>query len=265
MADNPAALRAMGGALDPAAREAALRDFIKECSINSSIRHPNIVMFLGVGVDRSSNNEPRFLVLELMERGSLHDELYPSRGTSDSREGAAMTLDRIASILLDVSRALVYLHHSRTPPILHLDLKPKNVLIDGSGRAKIGDLGEAHVIRATRTLSQFGIGTPNYMAPEMAIEGAARGRAADMFSLGVMACEMSSGRPPNPGAQMVRVSGRSLEMVPERERREADMRAMQHSEIRELVDHLIVDEEDRRWDARQVQSFVESIGRGGGR
>jgi len=145
---------------------------------------------------------------------------------------------------------------------LHLDLKPRNVLIDGSGRAKIGDLGEAHVIRATRlatrTLSRFGIGTPLYMAPEMGIEGAERGTSADMFSLGVMACEMSSGRPPNPGAQMVRVSGRSLEMVPERKRREADMKAMRHSEIRELVDHLIVDEEDRRWDARQVQSFVES-------
>jgi len=42
------------------------------------------------------------------------------------------------------------------------------------------------------------------------------------------------------------------------------MRAMRHSEIRELVDHLIVDEEDQRWDARQVQSFIESIGRGGG-
>ena len=179
-----------------------------------------------------------------------------------------MTLDRIASILLDVSRALVYLHHSRTPPILHLDLKPKNVLIDGSGRAKIGDLGEAHVIRATRratrTLSAFAVGTPGYMAPEMAIEGAERGRAADMFSLGVMACEMSSGRPPNPGAQLVRVGG-VLRAIGERERREADMRAMRHSEIRELVDHLIVDEEDRRWDARQVQSFIESIGRGGGR
>ena len=267
MSTDAAALRAMGGALDTTSREAVLRDFIKECSINSSIRHPNIVMFFGVGVDRSLNDEPRFLVLELMERGSLHDEIYP--GGAIPREGAPMTLDRIASILLDVSRALVYLHHSRTPPILHLDLKPKNVLIDGSGRAKIGDLGEAHVIRATRratrTLSAFAVGTPGYMAPEMAIEGAERGRAADMFSLGVMACEMSSGRPPNPGAQLVRVAGRDFRMVSERERREADMRAIRHSEIQELVDHLIVDEEDRRWDARQVQSFIESIGRGGGR
>ena len=263
LADDPAALRAMGGALDTAGREAVLRDFIKECSINSSIRHPNIVMFLGVGVDRSSNDEPRFLVLELMDRGSLHDEIYP-RGVIP-REGPPMTLDRMASILLDVSRALVYLHHSRTPPILHLDLKPQNVLIDGSGRAKIGDLGEAHVIRATRratrTLSAFAVGTPGYMAPEMAIEGAERGRAADMFSLGVMACEMSSGRPPNPGAQLVRVAGRDYRMIPERERREADIRAMRHSQIRDLVEHLIVDEGDQRWNARRVQSFIESINR----
>ena len=265
MSNDPVALRAMGGALDTTTRADALRAFLKECSINSSIRHPNIVMFLGVGADRSSNDEPRFLVLELMEGGSLHDEIYP-RGVSP-REGAPMTLDRIASILLDVSRALVYLHHSRTPPILHLDLKPRNVLIDGSGRAKIGDLGEAHVIRATRratrTLSAFAVGTPGYMAPEMAIEGAERGRAADMFSLGVMACEMSSGRPPNPGPSLVRTSARDFRMVPESERRAADTSAMQHSEIRELVDHLIVDEARQRWDARQAQSFLESIVRRG--
>jgi len=260
MSNDAAALRAMGGALDTTSREAVLRDFLKECSINSSIRHPNIVMFLGVGVDRSLNDSPRFLVLELMERGSLHDEIYP-RGVSP-REGAPMTLNRIASILLDVSRALVYLHHSRTPPILHLDLKPKNVLIDGSGRAKIGDLGEAHVIQSTQrsaTKGGFGIGTPVYMAPEMAIDGADRGASADMFSLGVMACEMSSGRPPNPGPSLVRTSARDFRMVPESERRAADTSAMQHSEIRELVDHLIVDEADQRWDARQVQSFIESM------
>ena len=269
MSTDAAALRAMGGALDTTSREAVLRDFIKECSINSSIRHPNIVMFFGVGVDRSSNNEPRFLVLELMERGSLHDEIYPPTPGDNSREGAIlregppMTLGRIASILLDVSRALVYLHHSRTPPILHLDLKPQNVLIDGSGRAKIGDLGEAHVIRAelgaSHTNSRFGIGTPLYMAPEMAIDGAKRGTAADMFSLGVMACEMSSGQPPNPGPLRVGTSARDSRMLSERERREDDMGAMRHSKLRELVDHLIVDEGDQRWDARQVQSFLAPL------
>ena len=255
MATDPVALQAMGGALDTAAKEGVLRDFLKECSINSSIRHPNVVMFLGVGVDRALN-EPRYLVLELMERGSLHDEIYP--GGEVPRRGEPMAFARIASLLLDIARALVYLH-SRRPPVLHLDLKPKNVLIDRGGTAKVGDLGEAHVIQSTRqaTKSAFGVGTPVYMAPELAVQGLHRGPSADMFSFGVMACEMSSGRSPDPGPQIKQVPGGGLQVIPERERREADMAAIQHAEIRELVDHLIVNEPDQRWSAPQVQSFLE--------
>ena len=256
MATDAAALRAMGGALSTSQRQQVLRDFIKECSINSSLRHPNIVMFLGVAVDRESNNSPRFLMMELMDR-SLHDEIFP--GGVVPRQGAPMSLDRVVSILLDVSRALAYLH-SRDPPVLHLDLKPRNVLIDRSGTAKIGDLGEAHVIQSTRRTSTsgvHGIGTPVYMAPEMAIEGLAKGAAADMFSLGVMACEMSSGRPPNPSGQI-----RGGRVVPERERRASDLAGMRHEELRELVDQLVMDEAERRWNAMRVQSFLQAIGGG---
>jgi len=263
MATDAAALRAMGGALSTSQRQQVLRDFIKECSINSSLRHPNIVMFLGVAVDRESNNSPRFLMMELMDR-SLHDEIFP--GGEVPRQGAPMSLDRLVSILLDVSRALAYLH-SRDPPVLHLDLKPRNVLIDRSGTAKIGDLGEAHAIQSTRrtsTMGVFGIGTPVYMAPEMAIEGLAKGAAADMFSLGVMACEMSSGRPPNPGPAIMRVTVRELRPVPEKERRASDLAGMRHEELRELVDQLVMDEAERRWNAMRVQSFLQTIVGGGG-
>ena len=247
---DPAALRIMGVDLSNEDRQAVLLNFIKECSINSLLRHPNIVMFHGVAVD--PNNEPRFLMMELMER-SLHDEIYP--GGVVPRQGEPLSLARVASILLDVSRALEYLH-SRRPPVLHLDLKPKNVLIDRSGTAKVGDLGEAHVIRSTRaeTRGVFGIGTPVYMAPEMADPGLAKGPAADMFSLGVMACEMSSSRPPNPGAQIV-----ARRVIPERERRASDLAAIRHEELRELVDHLVVDEADQRWKATDVRSFLEQI------
>ena len=173
-----------------------------------------------------------------------------------------MSLDRMVSILLDVSRALAYLH-SRDPPVLHLDLKPRNVLIDRSGTAKIG---EAHVIqsiqRATQAATVGVYGTPVYMAPEMADQELAKGAAADMFSLGVMACEMSSGRPPNPGPAIMRVTVRELRPVPEKERRASDLAGMRHEELRELVDQLVMDEAERRWNAMRVQSFLQAIGGG---
>jgi len=256
MRTDPAAVQDMGGYLDTRSRAGALREFLNEYAINSSIRHPNIVMFLGVGVD--ADDKPRFLVLELMERGSLHDEIYP-RGIVP-RQGAPMVLGRIVSILLDVSRALVYLH-SRTPPVLHLDLKPKNVLIDVSGRAKIGDLGESHEIRSRgqdRTKGLFGVGTPIYMAPEMEVEGTFKGPAADMFMLGVMACEMSSGHPPSPGFKLTNVNG-VCHTIPEPSRRASDIAAMKHPEIRTLVDQLILDDPQQRWDAKEVQSFLARL------
>jgi len=259
MSSDPAALRAMGGALDAASRETVLRDFVRECAINSAIRHPNIVMFLGVGVDRAANDEPRFLVLELMEGGSLHDEIYPSGVVP--RAGAPMPLRRLATLLLHITKALVYLH-SRAPPVLHLDLKPKNVLLDRAGGvAKIGDLGEAHVVQSTRrsTRGIFGIGTPVYMAPEMTFEESSKGPATDMFSLGVMATEMSSGMPPNPTPAFVRVTPTDLRVVREQERRATEIAGMQHAELRELVNHLIVDAAEQRWSALQVQAFLEAL------
>jgi len=246
MSTDQARIRAMGGPFGSATRQATLRAFIKECSINASLRHPNIVMFLGVGIERSASNEPRYLVLELMEGGSLHDEIYPN--DVQPREGAPMALERIVSILLDLARALVYLH-SREPPVLHLDLKPKNVLLDRSGTAKIGDLGEAHVIQSAQrgaTRGAYGVGTLDYMAPEVAAPDRERGPPADMFSLGVMACEMSSGRPPNPSSQPSPES-----------RRAADIAAIRHPQIRQLVCSLLHDDERRRWDARHVQLFLE--------
>jgi len=246
MATDAAAIKAMGGALDTQARETVLQDFIKECSINASLRHPNIVMFLGVAVDRSANNKPQFLLMELMSH-SLHDEIYP--GGAIPRQGNPMELARMASILLDISRALAYLH-SRHPPVLHLDLKPTNVLIDRSGTAKLADLGEAHVIQSARraTVGAYGVGTPLYMAPEMKIEGVPRGPAADMFSLGLIVCEMSLGRTPSANDAKAAEQNRA-----------ADLQAMKHVELQKIVEHLVIDEADQRWDALRVQAFLQVV------
>lgn len=262
MATDAAALRAMGGELSPEVRQAALADFVRECTINASIRHPNIVMFIGVSVD-TTTQQPQHLVLEYMDGGSLFNELYGTTSgtvTTVLRSRGVLALSRVVSILRDVCNALVYLH-SRTPPILHLDIKPKNVLIEqATRRAKLADLGESHVVQATRraTVGVHGVGTPVYMAPEMALEEGLKGAAADMFSFGVLATEVASGKEPNPGVQLVR-TGAMFAVVPERTRRAADIEAIQYQEIRELVEHLILDEAGDRWNATQVQQYLGQI------
>jgi serine/threonine protein kinase len=137
-----------------------------------------------------------------------------------------------------------------------------------TGRAKLGDLGESHVVqsvehlarRATRTMigtrTPFGIGTRLYMAPEMRHQDEEKSGRTDMFSVGVVMCEMSSRTRPNPGPEMARINGRR-QLVPEEERRAADIALMQDRQLRYIVEHLIVDEMADRWNAKQTLESLQ--------
>jgi serine/threonine protein kinase len=192
-------------------------------------------------------------------------------GNTDDRQ-APIDTRRQVSIMIDVCCALQYLH-SRQPPILHLDIKPDNIMLDGTtGRAKLGDLGEAHIVQsvahrttaaaahATRvgTTSVFGVGTPLYMAPEMRHKDEKKSSRTDMFSMGVVMCEMSAGRRPSPGPEMQRVNG-IRQAVLEEERRAADIGMMRDQQVRDIVEHLIVDEMADRWSAQQVLASLQRV------
>ncbi len=158
--DRLAALQTALRALPAEDRRAVLSLFMRECETNARLRHPNIVAFLGLIADDSG---PRYLMLEHMAGGTLHDLVHSS---------GELGTQRLHGILLDVCKALHYLHSLR-PAVLHLDVKPKNVLLDGD-RAKLADLGEAHIVRNTATITArrgtvgvHGVGTLDYMAPEV--------------------------------------------------------------------------------------------------
>jgi serine/threonine protein kinase len=206
-----------------------------------------------------------------MSGGSLGGLLYGS-ADGDVDSGMAqphIDIRRQASMMIDVCCALRYLH-SRQPPILHLDIKPDNIMLDGAtGRAKLGDLGEAHIVNAAvqnttaqhvsriGTTGVFGVGTELYMPPEMRFEQQKKSSRSDMFSLGVVMCEMSSGRRPKPGAEMERIDRWTSRHVPEPERRAADIGMMRDRALREIVEHLIVDEMENRWNAVQVLTSLQ--------
>jgi serine/threonine protein kinase len=231
-------------------RSVALSNFYNECRINSQLRHPNIVQFLGVAVDAVSS-VPQMLILEFMEHGSLSRALY---APNTRRLSHAQQL----SVLMDVCSALLYLH-SRSPPILHLDVKPDNILIDQSGRAKLADLGESVVVQSTRCANRLlGVGTPNYMAPEMRDGGIKRDRT-DMFSFGIVVTEVLLNRRPNPGPEMVQTGDRLYQLVLEEQRRASDIMAIAHHELRNLVQHLVVHQLQDRWSAAQTLTALLAI------
>ena len=152
-----------------------LRQFTREMSIAAKLRHPNLLLFIGA----MREGEPVILT-----------ELMP---TSLSRELERKEMPRvqITSIILDVARALCYLHQWKPYPIIHRDISSSNVLLEplSSGwRAKVSDYGSANFMNLVSTT--VGPGNPFYAAPE-ASSPHQHSPKMDTYSFGVLLIEMS--------------------------------------------------------------------------
>jgi TonB family protein len=160
--------------------EAFARRFEHEARVIAALEHPNIVPIYASGID---DGLP-WLSMRLLSGGSLSDVL----------SGGPLAADRAVSILRSVARALDYAHMKR---VVHRDVKPGNILLDGAGNVCVADFGVARLMKETNALTSTGVivGTPQYMAPEQALGGTIDHRC-DIYSLGVVAFEMFDGAPP---------------------------------------------------------------------
>ena len=216
-----------------AIRQASAK-FARECQLMSTLRHPNIVQFLGVCFFPGSR-----LPALVMERllTSLHDLLDPETDPPPPPDAPKpfFPLSLKCSILHDVASGLTHLHE-RSPPIIHRDLSARNVLLNSGMVAKIADLGVARSvphIRAVATMTKAP-GAIVYMPPEAmeSIPGEENedkqskyDASIDIFSFGVVAiftlcqtfpCELLA---PTYRDERRRIIGRT-----ELERRESYMR-----------------------------------------
>lgn len=170
------------------------RLFEREMSIASRCRHPNLLQFIGAATDHTGS--PLF-VTELLDTSLRHL-------MSDRR----LTQDEILILALDVAKALNYLHLSKPSPILHRDISSANVLLwkrDESWRAKLSDFGAANFMRQQMTVNP---GAMIYSAPEAFTPQ--ESPKVDVYSFGVLMCEMCIGELPEPqrlSNQIGRVSG----------------------------------------------------------
>ncbi len=125
-----------------------------------------------------------------------------SSGSSGSAPTAAPTAPRppprlARAVAAGVARGMAALH-ARRPPLLHLDLKSPNILLDKSWNVKVADFGLSRLKReagAAAPSGGAGAGTPEWMAPEL-LRGEPVGEAADVFSYGVVLWEALTGRAP---------------------------------------------------------------------
>ena len=170
----------------------AVTEFVRECQLMSTLRHPHIVQFLGVCFVQGSR-----LPALVMERllTSLHDLLVPETQPPPGapRPLSFFTMNLKCFVLHNVASGLAYLHE-RTPPVIHRDLSAGNVLLNSGLVAKIADLGVARIVprmRAAATMTK-GPGAIVYMPPEAFAPSASNREMSkydasiDVFSFGII-------------------------------------------------------------------------------
>ncbi|XP_068653180.1 probable receptor-like protein kinase At5g20050 [Aristolochia californica] len=166
------------------------REFRAEVMAIANVHHVNLVRLLGYCCVPGG---PRFLVYEFVQNGALDGWIFPRRVNHDGGECCLPWALRYR-VAIDVARALAYLHHDCRSRVLHLDVKPENILLDENFRARVSDFGlsklmgrdESRVVTTIR-------GTRGYLAPEWLLERGVTEKS-DIYSYGMVVLELVGGR-----------------------------------------------------------------------
>ncbi|KAG7539956.1 Bulb-type lectin domain [Arabidopsis thaliana x Arabidopsis arenosa] len=159
--------------------------FAVEAKLIALVQHINVIRLIGF----CYNADEKILVYEFLENSSLDTYLF------DSTRGSVLNWDTRFDIAKGIVRGLVYLHQDSRFRIVHLDLKPSNILLDKDMVPKISDFGMARILGGDETEAHVTTvtGTFGYIAPEYRSDGVLSVKS-DVFSFGVMLLEIISGK-----------------------------------------------------------------------
>ena len=206
-----------------------LERFAREVRVISQLQHPHILPVYDFGED---DGLP-YIVMAHIPGGALADRIEESSG--------GLPFQDVVRITDQVARALDYAHKQG---IIHRDLKPSNILLDREGNAYLSDFGIAKVTEATAQLTGSGIvGTPAYMAPEMARRGGVT-PLIDVYALGVTLYQMLTGQLPyEADTPMGTLMAHGLEPIPDARTRRADI----PDGVQYVVEHAMAKDPKERY------------------
>ncbi|XP_035829536.1 serine/threonine-protein kinase WNK1 isoform X1 [Aplysia californica] len=221
--------------------------FKEEAEMLKELQHPNILRFFDYWEEEGSHKQKIIvLITELMTSGTL--KTYLGRFKK-------LNLKVLKNWCRQILKGLQYLH-TRTPPIIHRDLKCDNIFITGTtGSVKIGDMGLATL--KSNSFAKSVIGTPEFMAPEMYEEH--YDEAVDVYAFGMCMLEMASSEYPykechNPGQIYRKVT---TGVHPEA------LEKVRDPEIREIIEGCIQTKKEERLTVKALLAhdfFLEDTG-----
>jgi eukaryotic-like serine/threonine-protein kinase len=218
--------------------------FRREAQNAAGLSHPSIVSIY----DRGEAEGTYYIAMEYVEGRTLK-ELLVARGPSP----LGIAIDYTRQIL----SALRFAHRNG---IVHRDIKPHNVIVDGEGRVKVMDFGIARAGAASQ-MTEAGsiIGTAQYLSPEQA-RGAPVDQTSDLYSTGIVLYELLTGTVPFNGETPVEIAMRHLSQVPAAP-------STHRAEIPRDLDYVVLralakDPADRYHSAEEMDSDLERIARG---
>jgi eukaryotic-like serine/threonine-protein kinase len=173
--------------------------FRREARAVAALSHPNIVTV----IDRGEHEGRQFIVFEYIDGENL-------KGLIQRRGPAPVTT--ALELAMQIARGLSFAHQQG---LVHRDVKPQNVLLNGDGQAKVTDFGIARSLDVQHGMTQTGtvLGTSDYIAPEQA-QGQRVDEHTDVYSLGVVLYEMLTTEVPFPGENFVAVAMRHINEEP---------------------------------------------------
>jgi tRNA A-37 threonylcarbamoyl transferase component Bud32 len=223
--------------------------FKHEARSVAQLQHPNIVTV----IDRGEEDGRQYIVFEFIDGENLK-ELVVRKGRLDLRDAL--------EIAHEIARGLAFAHDHG---LIHRDVKPQNVLLNGDGRAKVTDFGIARSLDVDHGVTQTGtiLGTSNYIAPEQA-SGQPVDAHTDVYSLGVVLYEMLTGELPFPGDSFVAIA---MKHIQEPSPNILDVRGDIPLRVAEMIDRALEKDPEHRFPtmdafAAEIEASLAELDRG---
>jgi len=224
------------------AREANAQErFLREARAAAALKHEHVVTIFQVGMEK----DVPYLVMEFLAGDSLADRL---------KREPALSMSETVRIGREIAAGLAGAHHKG---LIHRDIKPSNIWLQTpEGRVRILDFGLARPVTSDVRLTQSGaiLGTPAYMAPEQAA-GESIDARADLFSLGCVLYQMTTGRLPFAGPSVMAVLQK---LAVENPRPPAEINPSVPAPLSDLIVRLLAKDPAQR--PASAQAVVDELG-----